>query len=178
MTRLWLRENVADNPLLLHHAGRAAELSGDWRGAVALYQQYLTRADLQAKTAENAVSAVYSLLIDHLADEEGAYAYMAKEGNRLHGCGRAVQLDPWFLDRAVRRKDHRAVAARLLDGPEVEPFVPVPFVWSDQFALKIQAAGTIRPDDDLFVAHGSLEERRFVGTHAGPGVVGLVYRLG
>jgi hypothetical protein len=42
------------------------------------------------------------------------------------------------------------------------PFSPVPFVWSDQYELKIQATGVIRPDDEMFVGHGSLAERRFV----------------
>ena len=74
------------------------------------------------------------------------------------GYGESVRIEHWT--NAVEQAD--AVAARLLDGPDVPPFAPVPFVWSDQFALKIQAAGTIRPDDDLFVAHGSLEERQFV----------------
>ena len=35
-------------------------------------------------------------------------------------------------------------------------------MWSDQYDLKIQATGRIRPDDEMFVAHGSLAERRFV----------------
>jgi NADPH-dependent 2,4-dienoyl-CoA reductase/sulfur reductase-like enzyme len=74
------------------------------------------------------------------------------------GYGEPVRIEHWT--NAVEQAD--AVAARLLDGPDVPPFSPVPFVWSDQFALKIQAAGTIRPDDELYVAHGSLEERRFV----------------
>jgi len=114
IARLWLRENVAENPLLLYHAGRAAELSGDWRGAAALYQQYLKRADLKLDSAADAVYAVYTLLLDQLNDTEGAYAYMATEGHRLHGCGRARQFDSWFLDTAMRRRDHVAVAERLL----------------------------------------------------------------
>ena len=112
--RLWLRENVARNPLVLYHAGRAAELSGDWRGAVSLYQQYLKRADLNSESAADVVYAVYTLLLDQLNDAEGAYAYMSNEGHRLHVCGRARQFDPWFLDTAMSRRDHDAVAERLL----------------------------------------------------------------
>jgi tetratricopeptide (TPR) repeat protein len=111
---LWLRQNVAKNPMLLYHAARAAELSGDWRGAVALYQQYLTRANLKSATAATAVLAVYTLLIDQLSDTESAYAYMSSDGNRLRSCGRAGQFDKWFLDIAVSRKDAKAVAERLL----------------------------------------------------------------
>ena len=112
--RLWLRENVATNPLLLYQAGRAAELSGDWRGAVSLYQQYLKRADLKSESAAGVVYAVYTLLLDQLNDVEGAYAYMATEGHRLHVCGQARQFDKWFLDTAMTRADHDAVAQRLL----------------------------------------------------------------
>ncbi|MBT3199973.1 MAG: tetratricopeptide repeat protein [Phycisphaerales bacterium] len=114
VANLWLRQNVAKNPLLLYHAGRATELSGDWRGAVALYQQYLTRADLKSANAATATLAVYTLLIDQLDDTESAYAYMSSNGNRLRSCGRAGQFDKWFLDIAVSRKDSKAVAERLL----------------------------------------------------------------
>jgi len=114
VANLWLRQNVAGNPLLLHHAARATELSGNWRGAAALYQQYLTRADLKSETAATATLAVYTLLIDQLDDTESAYAYMSSNGNRLRSCGRAGQFDKWFLDIAVSRKDAKAVAERLL----------------------------------------------------------------
>jgi len=38
----------------------------------------------------------------------------------------------------------------------------VPFVWSDQYEVKIQVAGHVRGDDDLEVVDGSIEERKFV----------------
>jgi 3-phenylpropionate/trans-cinnamate dioxygenase ferredoxin reductase subunit len=38
----------------------------------------------------------------------------------------------------------------------------VPFVWSDQYDLKIQVVGHVRGDDEIAVVDGSLEERRFV----------------
>jgi 3-phenylpropionate/trans-cinnamate dioxygenase ferredoxin reductase component len=43
-----------------------------------------------------------------------------------------------------------------------EPFAPVPFVWSDQYDVKIQVAGDVRGDDEIVVVDGSLDERRFV----------------
>ena len=55
-----------------------------------------------------------------------------------------------------------SAAARLLEGESAPPFAPIPFVWSDQYDLKIQATGRIHPEDEMFVAHGSLEEQRFV----------------
>jgi 3-phenylpropionate/trans-cinnamate dioxygenase ferredoxin reductase subunit len=73
--------------------------------------------------------------------------------------GERIRIEHWT--NAVEQAE--AAAARLLAGPQgATPFVPVPFVWSDQYDLKIQATGRIRPDDEMFVAHGSLAERRFV----------------
>ena len=74
------------------------------------------------------------------------------------GYGEAIRIEHWT--HAVEQAE--AAAARLLQGESCAPFAPVPFVWSDQYDLKLQAAGRIRPDDEMFVAHGSLAERRFV----------------
>jgi NADPH-dependent 2,4-dienoyl-CoA reductase/sulfur reductase-like enzyme len=78
---------------------------------------------------------------------------------RHPGYDEPLRIEHWT--HAVEQGE--AAAANLLAGPGgATPFAPVPFVWSDQFDLKIQAAGQIRPDDEMFVAHGSLAERRFV----------------
>jgi 3-phenylpropionate/trans-cinnamate dioxygenase ferredoxin reductase subunit len=74
------------------------------------------------------------------------------------GYGERLRLEHWT--NAVEMSE--AAAARLLGGDDVPPFAPVPFVWSDQYDLKIQAAGHVRPDDEMQVLHGSLSERRFV----------------
>jgi hypothetical protein len=57
-----------------------------------------------------------------------------------------------------------AAARRLLvdDAARAEPFAPVPFVWSDQYDVKIQVVGSIRGDDEVAVADGALDEHRFV----------------
>jgi NADPH-dependent 2,4-dienoyl-CoA reductase/sulfur reductase-like enzyme len=56
-----------------------------------------------------------------------------------------------------------AAARRLLaDDANAEPFAPVPFVWSDQYDVKIQVVGCLRGDDEVKVVDGSLDERRFV----------------
>jgi tetratricopeptide (TPR) repeat protein len=111
----WLRQNLPEDAILLYRAGRAAELSGDLKGAVALYQQYLKRADLATPEADEAVYAVYTLLLDRLHDSAGAYAFSKNEGDRLLVCPRAKQFDKWFLDQAVHghRNDALAVANRL-----------------------------------------------------------------
>jgi len=56
-----------------------------------------------------------------------------------------------------------AAGARLLvSDAAAAPFAPVPFVWSDQYDVKIQVAGHVRGDDQLVLVDGSLDERRFV----------------
>jgi 3-phenylpropionate/trans-cinnamate dioxygenase ferredoxin reductase subunit len=56
-----------------------------------------------------------------------------------------------------------AAAQRLLAGESGGvPYAPVPFVWSDQYDVKIQVVGHVRGDDEVAVAHGTLDERRFV----------------
>lgn len=56
-----------------------------------------------------------------------------------------------------------AAARRLLvgDGPGAR-YASVPFVWSDQYDVKIQVAGVVAPDDDVRVVGGSVDDHRFV----------------
>jgi len=112
-TQKWLRQNLPEDAMLLYYAGRAAELSGDWKGAVALYQQYLKKADLKSATADEAVYAVYTLLLERLNNTAGAYAFSKNEGDRLLVCPRARQFDKGFMDEAIRRLDYVAVVNRL-----------------------------------------------------------------
>jgi NADPH-dependent 2,4-dienoyl-CoA reductase/sulfur reductase-like enzyme len=83
------------------------------------------------------------------------------------GYRESLRIEHWT--NAVEQAD--AAAARLLDGPGAAPFAPIPFVWSDQYDLKIQAAGRIAPDDEVFIAHGSLDERRFVALFGRKGML-------
>jgi len=73
--------------------------------------------------------------------------------------GESMRIEHWT--HAVEQAE--AAAERLLTGPEgAKPFTPVPYVWSDQYDRKFMSAGRFRPDDEMQVFHGSLEERRFV----------------
>ena len=72
--------------------------------------------------------------------------------------GETIRIEHWT--NAVEQAE--AAAERLLTGESAPPFAPVPFVWSDQYDLKIQAAGRLAPDDEMAIVHGSLEERQFV----------------
>jgi len=86
--------------------------------------------------------------------------------------GERMRTEHWT--NAVEQAN--AAAERLLKGPGgVEPFAPVPFVWSDQYDRKIQSAGHFGPQDEVRIVHGSLEERRFVALHGREGkLVGAV----
>jgi 3-phenylpropionate/trans-cinnamate dioxygenase ferredoxin reductase subunit len=80
--------------------------------------------------------------------------------------GESLRLEHWT--NAVEQGD--AAAERLLAGAGgAKLFAAVPFVWSDQYDLKIQSAGLMKPDDEVHVAHGSLAERRFVALYGRKG---------
>jgi 3-phenylpropionate/trans-cinnamate dioxygenase ferredoxin reductase subunit len=83
---------------------------------------------------------------------------MARFPNRLFD-GEMMRLEHWT--NATEQAVH--AARRLLEGDPGTPFEPVPFVWSDQYDVKIQTVGRVSADDDLHIAHGSIEERQFVG---------------
>jgi NADPH-dependent 2,4-dienoyl-CoA reductase/sulfur reductase-like enzyme len=86
--------------------------------------------------------------------------------------GESMRTEHWT--NAVEQSN--AAAERLLKGADaVEPFAPVPFVWSDQYDRKIQSVGRFGPEDEVRIVHGSLEERRFVALHGRAGrLVGAV----
>ncbi len=70
--------------------------------------------------------------------------------------GAFMRLEHWT--NATEQGVH---AARRLLG-HLEPFVPVPFVWSDQYDRKIQTVGVVSADADVHIAHGTLSDQQFV----------------
>jgi NADPH-dependent 2,4-dienoyl-CoA reductase/sulfur reductase-like enzyme len=96
---------------------------------------------------------------------------VARAWHPLHG--EALRIEHWThaVEQGV------AAAQRLLHGPEVPAFAPVPLVWSDQYDVKIQLAGVTRPDDELCVLRGVPGERGFVGAYLRSGrlVGGVVF---
>ncbi|MET8952855.1 NAD(P)/FAD-dependent oxidoreductase [Streptomyces sp. NPDC004393] len=68
-----------------------------------------------------------------------------------------------------------AAARNLLAAGPGRPFAPVPFFWSDQYELKIQAYGHLRGHDEIAVVEGALAERRFLAVYrTGDRVTGVV----
>jgi 3-phenylpropionate/trans-cinnamate dioxygenase ferredoxin reductase component len=76
--------------------------------------------------------------------------------------GTSMRIEHW-----TNASDQGTHAAHtLLSGPAAaEVFAPVPYVWSDQYDIKIQYVGHNRPDDEVRVVHGSVEELRFVAAY-------------
>ncbi|MGD0593877.1 MAG: FAD-dependent oxidoreductase [Acidimicrobiales bacterium] len=60
---------------------------------------------------------------------------------------------------------HLGLLARQAQALEVPPSYVVPYVWSDQYNVKIQVLGLPRPDDEVIVVEGDPSERRFVALH-------------
>jgi NADPH-dependent 2,4-dienoyl-CoA reductase/sulfur reductase-like enzyme len=58
-----------------------------------------------------------------------------------------------------------AAARNLLNPSARKPFTPVPYFWSDQYDLKIQAYGYLRGHDTVAIVDGDLESRRFVALY-------------
>jgi 3-phenylpropionate/trans-cinnamate dioxygenase ferredoxin reductase subunit len=72
--------------------------------------------------------------------------------------GEVMRLEHWT--NAIEQGVY--VATRLLAGDaKPEPFAPVPFVWSDQYDVKIQISGRFGAGDEMAIVHGSLESRQF-----------------
>jgi 3-phenylpropionate/trans-cinnamate dioxygenase ferredoxin reductase subunit len=64
-----------------------------------------------------------------------------------------VRLEHWT--NAVEQGTH--VAARMLTGEEVGPLDHLPYVWTDQYELRLQIAGRVGADDETHICHGSLD---------------------
>lgn len=54
---------------------------------------------------------------------------------------------------------------------EDEPYVPVPYFWSDQFDVKIQVHGSLPADAEVDIVDGDLSARRFVARYRKEGIV-------
>jgi 3-phenylpropionate/trans-cinnamate dioxygenase ferredoxin reductase subunit len=78
------------------------------------------------------------------------------------GLGVHTRIEHW-----TNAAEQGAVAARnLLAGrAHAQPYVPVPYFWSDQYDIKIQVIGHPGPDDDVVVVDGAVSERRFVALY-------------
>jgi NADPH-dependent 2,4-dienoyl-CoA reductase/sulfur reductase-like enzyme len=72
--------------------------------------------------------------------------------------GEVMRIEHWT--NAAEQGNH--AAQTLLRGDDAADFATVPFVWSDQYDVKIQSAGRFGGDDRMEIVHGSTDEDRFV----------------
>lgn len=74
------------------------------------------------------------------------------------GLGRSIRLE----NRTNATEQGLAVAKNLLTAGEPTAFRPVPYFWTDQFEVKIQAYGVPSPRAAVTLLDGDLGTRRFV----------------
>jgi NADPH-dependent 2,4-dienoyl-CoA reductase/sulfur reductase-like enzyme len=70
------------------------------------------------------------------------------------------------IEHRTNAAEQGMAAARNLLRPQArKPFAPVPYFWSDQYDMRIQAYGFLRGHDEVAVVDGGLGERRFVAVY-------------
>jgi len=70
----------------------------------------------------------------------------------------SMRVEHWT--NAVEQAGH--AAATLLAGDGAEPYAHVPYVWTDQYEMRLQIAGHPQPGDATRIVEGTPEEGRFV----------------
>jgi NADPH-dependent 2,4-dienoyl-CoA reductase/sulfur reductase-like enzyme len=80
------------------------------------------------------------------------------------------------IEHRLHASEQAAYVARsIVKRRDLEPFAPIPFFWSDQFDVRLQAFGYLSPAHQPRVIEGSLESRRFVATCADEGrITGVI----
>ncbi|MDQ3178850.1 MAG: FAD-dependent oxidoreductase [Actinomycetota bacterium] len=102
-------------------------------------------------------------------ERPGVYAAgdVARWPNGRFG-GEVMRVEHW-----TNAAEQGAVAASNVlaeaSGEPVQPYEPVPFVWSDQYRHRIQYLGHARGDDEVEIAVGSVADRRFVALYSRAG---------
>ncbi|MFK4105187.1 NAD(P)/FAD-dependent oxidoreductase [Streptomyces sp. NPDC019531] len=91
--------------------------------------------------------------------EEGIYAVGDVARFHHEQLGRLVRLE----NRTNATDQAMAVAANIL-GAE-QPYLPVPYFWTDQYDAKLQVHGFLPADAEVNVVEGDLAARRFVARY-------------
>ena len=91
----------------------------------------------------------------------GVYAVgdVARWHNPLFGTEMRVE------HRTNAAEQGRAVAYNLLHPDAPKPFAPVPYFWSDQYGMRLQAHGYLRDHDEATVVAGDMTRGRFLAAY-------------
>lgn len=81
---------------------------------------------------------------------------VARWYNPLFGTEMRVEHRRHASEQAV------AVARNLLEPDDRAPFAPVPYFWSDQYDVRVQAYGHLREHDDAVIVYGDVAARRLL----------------
>ena len=79
--------------------------------------------------------------------------------------GRLIRLE----NRTNATEQAQTVAGAILGADE--PYVPVPYFWTDQYDAKIQVHGIVQPGAEVDIVEGDIADRRFVARYRTDGVV-------
>ncbi|MGW6734959.1 NAD(P)/FAD-dependent oxidoreductase [Streptomyces sp. NPDC055013] len=95
--------------------------------------------------------------------EAARNVYAAGDVARWHNplFGRSMRIE----HRTNAAEQGMAAARNLLNPDGRKPFAPVPYFWSDQYDMKIQAYGCLRGHDEVAIVEGDLTERRFIALY-------------
>ncbi|MBE8476476.1 NAD(P)/FAD-dependent oxidoreductase [Streptomyces justiciae] len=95
-----------------------------------------------------------------------------KAGPNVYAAGDVAHwYNPLFgtsmrIEHRTTAAEQGMAAARNLLHPEAgKPFAPVPYFWSDQYDMKIQAYGYLRDHAEVALVEGDLAERKFVAAY-------------
>jgi len=106
------------------------------------------------------------------------YVYAAGDMMRWHNplFDEEMRVEHW-----TNAAEQGALAATNLlaeaAGEPTQPYAPVPFFWSEQYDRRIQFLGRARPDDEVRIVAGSVEDRCFAALYGSGGRLGGVLGL-
>ncbi|WP_336208071.1 NAD(P)/FAD-dependent oxidoreductase [Nonomuraea sp. LPB2021202275-12-8] len=90
---------------------------------------------------------------------EGVYAVGDVASFEHEGLGRRLRLE----NRTNATEQAQVVAANILGADR--PYTPVPYFWTDQYDVKIQAYGVPSPAAELSIAEGDPAQHRFAAVY-------------
>jgi len=96
---------------------------------------------------------------------EGVYAVGDVASFEHAGLGRRLRLE----NRTNATEQAQVVAANLLGADR--PYTPIPYFWTDQYDIKIQAHGLPSPAAEVTIAEGDPEQHRFAAVYREGGQV-------